>query len=216
MMFFPKRSQAYPIACGLCWSPLGGWASWYGWLGCGEHKKLGPHLSKCPDPPSAADGARGHVRTTLKSTVSSAHCSNDHWDSLVTQPDQIYSWEAPVTALLYTLLHMRARSKVGSEVQQAPSVAASSASPAALPAVLPPSGPPVRAERPALRLSCASRRPRRPSGGLNPPDGGGGRAARQPSSIGPPETSPKPPNVASLALASVVVMIGEVCAVLRE
>ena len=26
LMFFPKRSQAYPIACGLCWSPLGGWA----------------------------------------------------------------------------------------------------------------------------------------------------------------------------------------------
>ena len=105
-----------------------------------------------PPPRATADGARGRVRTTLKSTVSSAYGSNDHWDSLVTQLDQIYSWEAPVTALLYTLLHVHARSKVGSEVQQAPSVAASSASPSAQPAILLPSGLPVGAVRPALSL----------------------------------------------------------------
>ena len=68
---------------------------------------------KCCEPPPTADGARGRVRTTLKSTVSSAYGSNDHWDSLGTQLDQIYSWEAPYTALLYTLLHVRARTKVG-------------------------------------------------------------------------------------------------------
>ena len=48
LMNFPKRSQAYPIACGPCWSPLGGWAGWYGWLGCGDHKFSCPYLSKCP------------------------------------------------------------------------------------------------------------------------------------------------------------------------
>ena len=86
----------------------------------------------------------------------------------------------------------------------------------ALPAVHLQSGPPVRAERPALRSPGASRRPLGPSGGRYPPSGSGGRAARQPSSIDAPETSPKPPKVASLALASVVVIIGEVCAVLGE
>ena len=96
------------------------------------------------------------MRTTLKSTVSSAYCSNDDCHSLGTQLDQIYGWEAPVTALLYTLLHVHARIKVGSEVQQAPSVAASSASPSAQPAILLPSGLPVGAGRPALSLLRAS------------------------------------------------------------
>ena len=56
---------------------------------------------------------RGCVRTTLKSTVSSTYCFNDDCHLLGTQLDQIYGWEAPYTALLYTLLHVRARTKVG-------------------------------------------------------------------------------------------------------
>ena len=48
LMNFPKRSQAYLIACGPCLTPMGGWAGWHGWLGCREYKKLGHYLSKCP------------------------------------------------------------------------------------------------------------------------------------------------------------------------
>jgi hypothetical protein len=85
-------------------------AGWYGWLGCEKYKKLGPYLSKSPGtrfafpsaPPSKADGARGRVRTALKSTVSSAYGSNDDWHTLGSQADQIYGWEAPYTTLVYT------------------------------------------------------------------------------------------------------------------
>ena len=59
--------------------------------------------------PPTADGAHSRVRTTLKSTVSSAYGSNDDWHSLGPKFDQIHGWEAPYTALLYTLLHVRAR-----------------------------------------------------------------------------------------------------------
>ena len=111
-MIFLKRSQAYPIYSlwAPCLMPLGGWAGCHGWLGCGEYKKLGLYLSKSPgtrfafpsDPPSKADGARGRVRTALKSTVSSAYGSNDDWHTLGSQADQIYGWEAPYTTLVYT------------------------------------------------------------------------------------------------------------------
>ena len=30
LMNFPKRTQAYPIACGPCLTAPGGWAGWYG------------------------------------------------------------------------------------------------------------------------------------------------------------------------------------------
>ena len=147
--------------------------------------------------------ACGRVRTTLKSTVSSAYCFTDHCYILVTHLDHIHGWGAPYTALLYTLAHMRACTKVGSEArsgaQKAPSDAASPTSPAALPAVLLPSCPPVRVIRSALRLPGASWRPRGPGGGYNGYNGynilpvaapAAGRAARQPSSIGPPCASP--------------------------
>ena len=109
-MFFPKRSQAYPIACGLCWSPLGVWAGWYGWLGCRDHKFSCPYLSKCPgtrfaspsDPPPTADGAHGRVRTTLKSTESSAYGSLGPWHTLGSQFHHIHGWEASWTTLVYT------------------------------------------------------------------------------------------------------------------
>ena len=66
-------------------------------------------------PPNAAtaDGAHSRVRTTLTSTVISAYGSNDDWHSLGTKLEQIHGWETPYTALLYTLLHVRARTKVG-------------------------------------------------------------------------------------------------------
>ena len=110
------------------------------------------------------------MRTTLKSTVSSGYCSNDHWDSLVTQLDQIYSWEAPYTALLYTLLHVRARSKVGFRGAKgaighsAPSVPCGSAS-------RPPAVWPARAgweagPAPSLRLLAALKMKRRPQSSL--------------------------------------------------
>ena len=87
-----------------------GWAVWHGWLGCGEHKKLGPYLSKCPgtrfaspsEPPSAADGARGRVCTTLKSTESPACGSLGPWHTLGSQSYHIHGWEASWTTLVYT------------------------------------------------------------------------------------------------------------------
>ena len=59
-------------------------------------------------------------------------------------------------------------------------------------------------------------RPRGPGGGRIPAGGGGGRAPRQPSSIGPSCAPPAPPRAASLAATSVVVMVGDVCAISGE
>ena len=109
-MNFPKRSQAYPIACGPCLTAPGGWASWYGWLGCGEYKFLCPYLSKCPGtrfaslswPPSERRWAHGRVRTTLKSTESSSYGSLGLWHTLGSQLHHIYGWEASWTTLVYT------------------------------------------------------------------------------------------------------------------
>ena len=153
----------------------------------GTQKKQVPISQNVPEhnsrfrrtPPPRPCGAHGCVRTTLKSTVSSAYCSNDACHLLGTQLDQIYGWEAPYTALLYTLLHVRARTKVGSEAQRAPSDAASPASPSGLPATLLPSGPSVAARRPALRLPWGSEQPLRPRGGRDLLGGGSGRPTRR-------------------------------------
>ena len=149
------------------------------------------------------------MRTTIKSTVSSAYCSNDDWHLLGTQLDEIYGWEAPCTAL-YTLLHVRARTKVGSEVQRAPSDAKSLVSPMAQPPVLLPSAPPMGAGRPALPLPWASKLPLGPSGGWYCERRLPRQSTRRCSRIEPPCTPPEPPNAASLATTSVVVMVGDV------
>ena len=52
--------------------------------------------------PSKADGARGRMRTALKSTVCSAYGSNDDCHTLGSHTGQIYGWEAPFTTLVYT------------------------------------------------------------------------------------------------------------------
>ena len=82
----------------------------------------------------------------------------------------------------------------------------------ALSAALLPSGPPVGPGRATLHLSRASGQLLGPSSGRDPPGGGYGRPTRRPSSIGPSCASPQPPAAASLAAASVMVMIGNVCA----
>ena len=153
------------------------------------------------------------MRTTLKSTVSSVYGFNDDWHSLGTQLDQIYGWEAPYTAVLYTLLHVRARTKVGSEVQRAPSGAKSLVSPMAQPPVLLPSAPPMRAGRPALPLPWASKLPLGPRGGRYCERRLPRQSVRRCSRIEQRFSPPMPPNAASLATTSVVVMVGDVCAV---
>ena len=125
-MNFPKRSQAYPRACKLCWSPLGVWAGWYGWSGCGEHKFSYPYFSKCPGtrfaslswPPSERRWAHGRVRTTLKSTQSSSYGSLGLWHTLGSHLHHIYGWEASWTTLVYTTHIHSTCTKVGSDAPQ--------------------------------------------------------------------------------------------------
>ena len=77
----------------------------------------------------------------------------------------------------------------------------------ALPAVILSTLPSLWMERLTLHLSRAS--------GLllGPSSGGCGQPTRRPSSIGSSYAPPRPPTAAFLALASVVVMVGDVCAV---
>ena len=91
-------------------------------------------------------------------------------------------------------------------------VAASWASSALL-ALLSSTGSSVGVVRPALHLSRASEQLLGPSSGRNCLGGGYDRPTRRPWSIGPSCSPPTLPTAASLATTSVVVMIGNVCAV---
>ena len=157
------------------------------------------------------------MRTTLKSTESSAYGSLGPWHTLGSQLHHIYGWEASWTTLVYTTHIHSTCTKVGSDrrhrgEKEYASVTASWASSALLP-VLPSTMPSVGMERATLHLSRASEQLLGPSSGRNRLGGGCGRPTRRPSSIGPSCSPPTLPTAASLATTSVVVMIGNVCAV---
>ena len=95
---FPETVAALPYSL---WAlpDCSWWLGWLVWLVrlWGTQKTRSPSLKISRNTirvfvvaPPTADGAHGRVRTTLKSTVSSAYCSNDHWHTLGTQLDQIY------------------------------------------------------------------------------------------------------------------------------
>ena len=173
---------------------------------------------RTPPPRPTGNVQCGRMRTTLKSTVCSAYGSNDDWHTLGSHSGQIYGWEAPCTTLVYTTHIHSTCIEVGQDaphrrkrVRNYRGSLGHLCSPSCFPIAHAVYGDGQAQPVPSLSFwSAPGTQQRSQSSRLRLR----GRPTQQPSSIGLSCAPLKPQTATTLAVASVVVMIRDVCAIL--